>query len=90
MFMQNFGGKTKSIMVFLKVAYWTLNLAISTENLDNVMTKFIIEHRPIKKPDANLFLTTRKQNKMVNCRFKMRGKDAVNSRRHEFYCFLAF
>ena len=85
MFMQIFLGKT-SIMGFLKVAYWTLNLAISTENLDNVMTK----HRPIKKPDANLFLTTRKQNKMVNCRFKMRAKDAVNSRRHEFYCFLAF
>ena len=41
--MQNFGGKTKSIMVFLKVAYWTLNLAISTENLDHVMTKFIID-----------------------------------------------
>ena len=37
-----------------------------------------------------MFLTTRKQNKMVNCRFKMRGKDAVSSRRHEFYCFLAF
>jgi len=29
--------------IFLKVAYWTLNLAISTENLDNVMTKFIID-----------------------------------------------
>ena len=43
MFMQNFGGKTKSVMAFLKVAYWTLNLAISTENLDNVMTKFIID-----------------------------------------------
>ena len=89
--MQNVGGKTKSIMVFLKVAYWTLNLAISTENLDNVMTKFNIdEHRPIKKPDANLFLKTKKPNKMVNCRFKMKGKDGVNSRRHEFYFFLAF
>ena len=43
MFMQNFGGKTKSIMAFLKVTYRTLNLAISTENLDNVMTKFIID-----------------------------------------------
>ena len=43
MFMQTFRGKTKSIMVFLKVAYWTLNLAISTENLDNVMTKFNID-----------------------------------------------
>ena len=41
--MQNFGGKKKSIMAFLKVAYWTLNLAISTENLENVMTKFIID-----------------------------------------------
>ena len=87
--MQNFGGKTSS-MGFLKVAHWTLNLAISTENLDNVMTKFIIEHRPIKKHDANLFVTTRKQNKMVNYRFKIRGKDAVNSRRYEFYCFVAF
>ena len=28
MFMQNFGGKTKSIIVFLKVAYWFIVLAV--------------------------------------------------------------
>ena len=43
MLMQNFEGKTKSIIVFLKVGYWTLNLEISTENLDNVMTKCNID-----------------------------------------------
>ena len=44
----------------------TLQLAISTANLDDIMTKFIIsKRREHNKTDANFFLTKRNKSKLL-------------------------
>ena len=44
----------------------TLQLAISTANLDNIMTKFIIsKRREHNKTDANFFLKKRNKSKLL-------------------------
>ena len=43
--MQNFGGKTKSIMVFLKVAYSRMKIRVLPENREKTKVKCAVTLR---------------------------------------------